>query len=90
LPSDASGSGPRSGNCWSAARVPLQGVEGVRSRLDERFQLLSADNRIGLRRHQTLRAALELRHSHLSETEQIVFRRAALQQQCETAARLSG
>jgi tetratricopeptide (TPR) repeat protein len=62
----------------AAARVPLLGVEGVRGRLDERFRLLSAGNRIALRRHQTLRAALEWSHGHLSETEQIVFRRIGI------------
>lgn len=62
----------------AAARVPLLGVEAVRSRLDERFRLLSAGNRIALRRHQTLRAALEWSHSHLSETERVVFRRIGI------------
>ena len=62
----------------AAARVPLLGVEGVRSRLDERFRLLSAGNRIALRRHQTLRAALEWSHSHLSAAERVVFRRIGI------------
>ncbi len=62
----------------AAARVPLLGVEGVRSRLDERFRLLSAGNRIALRRHQTLRAALEWSHGHLSGIEQMVFRRVGV------------
>lgn len=62
----------------AAARVPLLGVEGVRTRLDERFRLLSAGNRIALRRHQTLRAALEWSHGHLSGVEQIVFRRVGV------------
>ena len=62
----------------AAARIPLLGVEGVRSRLDERFRLLSAGNRIALRRHQTMRAALEWSHGHLSEAEQVVFRRVGI------------
>jgi predicted ATPase len=62
----------------AAARVPLLGVEGVRARLDERFRLLSAGNRIALRKHQTLRAALEWSHGHLSEVEQLVFRRLGI------------
>lgn len=85
----------------AAARVPLLGVEGVRSRLDERFRLLSARNRTALGRHQTLRAATEWSHSHLSGPEQVVFRRigvfaggfplrAAWQGRWETAARLRG
>ena len=55
--------------------MPLLGVEGVRERLDERFRLLTAGSRLALRRHQTLRAALEWSYSLLSETEQIVFDR---------------
>jgi predicted ATPase/class 3 adenylate cyclase len=57
----------------AAARVPLLGVEGVRERLDERFRLLTAGSRLALRRHQTLRAALEWSYSLLSEPEQAVF-----------------
>lgn len=59
----------------AAARVPLLGLEGVRMRLDDRFKLLSAGSRAVLRRHQTLRAALEWSHTLLSEPEQRVFRR---------------
>jgi predicted ATPase len=57
----------------AAARVPLLGVEGVRDRLDERFRLLTAGSRLALRRHQTLRAALEWSYSLLSEPEQKIF-----------------
>jgi predicted ATPase/DNA-binding winged helix-turn-helix (wHTH) protein len=57
----------------AAARVPLLGVEGVRDRLDERFRLLTAGSRLALRRHQTLRAALEWSYSLLSESEQKIF-----------------
>jgi predicted ATPase len=57
----------------AAARVTLLGVEGVRERLDERFRLLTAGSRLALRRHQTLRAALEWSYSLLSEPEQSVF-----------------
>jgi predicted ATPase/DNA-binding winged helix-turn-helix (wHTH) protein len=59
----------------AAARVSLLGLEGVRTRLDDRFKLLSAGSRAVLRRHQTLRAALEWSHTLLSEPEQRVFRR---------------
>jgi len=59
----------------AAARVPLLGVEGLRTRLDERFRLLTAGARTVLRRHQTLRAALEWSHGLLGEQEQVVFRR---------------
>nr|MDQ6925919.1 winged helix-turn-helix domain-containing protein [Candidatus Eremiobacteraeota bacterium] len=57
----------------AAARVPLLGVEGVRQRLDERFRLLTGGARVALRRHQTLRAALEWSHGLLTAPEQTVF-----------------
>ncbi|MEO8526592.1 MAG: hypothetical protein ABI460_17835, partial [Caldimonas sp.] len=62
----------------AAARVPLLGVEGLRSRLRERFSVLTAGARIVLRRHQTLRAALEWSHGLLSAEEQAVFRRIGI------------
>ena len=57
----------------AAARVPLLGAEGVRERLDERFHFLTAGSRLALRRHQTLRAALEWSYNLLSAPEQAVF-----------------
>jgi len=62
----------------AAARVPLLGVEGIRLRLRERFSVLTAGARIVLRRHQTLRAALEWSHGLLSAEEQAVFRRVGI------------
>jgi predicted ATPase len=59
----------------AAARVPFLGLEGVRERLDERFRLLTAGSRLALRKHQTLRAALEWSYSLLSPTEQRIFDR---------------
>jgi len=59
----------------AAARVPLLGVEGLRSRLDERFNVLTAGARVVLRRHQTLRATLDWSHGLLTPDEQTVFRR---------------
>ena len=59
----------------AAARVPLLGVDGLRARLGERFRLLTAGARTVLRRHQTLRAALEWSHGLLGEQEQVVLRR---------------
>ena len=56
----------------AAARVPLLGAEGLRSRLDERFQVLTASSRAVMRRHQTLRAALKWSHALLSGDEQRV------------------
>ncbi len=62
----------------AAARLPLLGVEGLRARLDERFNLLTAGARVVLRRHQTLRATLEWSHSLLTPDERTVFRRLAV------------
>lgn len=59
----------------AAARVGLLGVKGVRDRLDERFELLTAGARAAMRRHQTLRAALEWSHGLLTPDEQRVLRR---------------
>ena len=59
----------------AAARLPLLGVEGLRQRLGDRFRLLTAGSRTVLRRHQTLRAALEWSHALLGADEQAVFRR---------------
>lgn len=59
----------------AAARLPLLGIEGLRKRLDERFNLLTAGSRVVLRRHQTLRATLEWSHALLSPEQQTVFRR---------------
>jgi len=62
----------------AAARVPLLGVEGLRARLDERFNVLTTGARTALPRHQTLRAALEWSHALLSDAERTVFRRLAV------------
>jgi predicted ATPase/DNA-binding winged helix-turn-helix (wHTH) protein len=59
----------------AAARLPLLGVMGLRQRLDERFQVLTAGSRAVMRRHQTLRAALEWSHGLLDEPERAVLRR---------------
>ncbi len=59
----------------AAARLPLLGLDGLRTRLDERFKLLTAGSRVVLRRHQTLRAALEWSHALLTADEQAVLRR---------------
>jgi len=59
----------------AAARVPLLGVEGLCVRLNDRFRVLTAGARLALRRHQTLRAALEWSYGLLDAGEQAVFRR---------------
>jgi predicted ATPase/DNA-binding winged helix-turn-helix (wHTH) protein len=59
----------------AAARVLLMGVEGLRAKLSERFNVLTAGARAVMRRHQTLRAALDWSHDLLDLNEQRVFRR---------------
>ena len=59
----------------AAARVRLLGIEGLRAGLDERFNVLTGGTRAALRRHQTLRAALDWSYGLLSPDEQTVFRR---------------
>jgi hypothetical protein len=55
--------------------VATLGLSVVRDKLDARFKLLTGGARTRLRRHQTLRAALEWSYSLLGEQERIVFRR---------------
>jgi predicted ATPase len=59
----------------AAARVPLLGVEGLHARLNQMFNVLTGGTRMKLRRHQTLRAALEWSYGLLSADEQTAFRR---------------
>jgi predicted ATPase len=59
----------------AAARVAALGLRPVRDKLDARFKLLTGGSRATLRRHQTLRAALEWSHNLLNDDEQAVFRR---------------
>ena len=59
----------------AAARARLLGIEGLRARLDERFHVLTGGTRAVLRRHQTLRAALEWSYGLLTPDEQTVFNR---------------
>jgi predicted ATPase len=59
----------------AAARVPLLGVEGLCARLNDRFRVLTAGARLALRRHKTLRAALEWSYGLLTGDEQAAFRR---------------
>jgi predicted ATPase/DNA-binding winged helix-turn-helix (wHTH) protein len=59
----------------AAARVATLGLRPVRDKLDARFKLLTGGSRFTLRRHQTLRAALEWSHGLLGRAEKTVFRR---------------
>lgn len=62
----------------AAARVPGLGVYALHERLGERFRMLTGGARVSLRRHQTLRAALDWSHNLLGEDERKVFRRLAV------------
>ena len=59
----------------AAARVPMLSVHGLHARLDQMFNVLTGGTRMKLRRHQTLRAALEWSYGLLSADEQTAFRR---------------
>ncbi len=59
----------------AAARLPVLTVDGLRSRLNERLQVLTTHPRAALPRHQTLRSTLEWSHSLLEPGEQRVYRR---------------
>ena len=59
----------------AAARVPLLGLQGLHARLSQVFNVLTGGTRMKLRRHQTLRAALEWSYGLLSADEQSAFRR---------------
>ena len=58
-----------------AGRVPMLGLAGVRARMGEMLRLLTGDARVRLRRHQTLRAALDWSYQLLSPPEQRLLRR---------------
>ncbi len=62
----------------AAARSPALGIEGLASRLDDRFKLLTGGHRTALPRHQTLRATLDWSYELLPEGERIVLRRLAI------------
>ncbi len=59
----------------AAARVSMLGVQGLLARLDQMFNVLTGASRMRLRRHQTLRAALEWSYGLLTDDERAVFRR---------------
>jgi tetratricopeptide (TPR) repeat protein len=50
-------------------------VQGLQARLDRMFNVLTGASRMRLRRHQTLRAALEWSYGLLPDDERAVFRR---------------
>src|SRR5882672_1480548 len=62
----------------AAARTASLGLEGLASRLDDRFRLLTSGRRTALPRQQTLRATLDWSYDLLSKSEQMVLRRLAV------------
>jgi predicted ATPase/DNA-binding winged helix-turn-helix (wHTH) protein len=59
----------------AAARLPLLGLEGLRTRLDERLRLLRRRATIGGTRYDTLQGMVEWSHGLLQPDDQRVFRR---------------
>ena len=62
----------------AAARVKVLSVDQIRERLDDRFRLLTGGAKTALARHQTLQAAIEWSHDHLTGDEQRLFRQLAV------------
>ncbi len=58
----------------AAARVKVLSVEQIRSKLDDRFRLLTDGSRAGVPRHQTLLATIQWSYESLSESEQQLLR----------------
>jgi predicted ATPase len=61
----------------AAARVDLFGVDGLASRLNDCFSILTKGRRTALPRHQTLRATLDWSFELLSDAEKLVLPRLA-------------
>jgi non-specific serine/threonine protein kinase len=62
----------------AAARVDVLSVEQIASRLDDRFRLLATGQRLGLPRHQTLRAAVDWSFNLLSPEEAQLWSRLSV------------
>jgi predicted ATPase/DNA-binding winged helix-turn-helix (wHTH) protein len=62
----------------AAGRAAVFGVKDTAARQGCRLDLLKFGRRTANPRHQTLRAALDWSHDHLSEVERIVLRRVAI------------
>ena len=62
----------------AAARVSALGVEGLASRLDDRFRLLTGGARDALPRQRTLRATLDWSYDLLTVQEQLVLDRLSV------------
>jgi predicted ATPase/DNA-binding winged helix-turn-helix (wHTH) protein len=62
----------------AAARAVALGIDGLATRLNDRFQLLTGGRRTALPRHQTLRATLDWSYGLLTGDERLFFRRLAI------------
>lgn len=62
----------------AAARVPLLGLEPVRSRIANRLALLGDDHAVRQDRHRTLRAAIEWSYGLLPEIDRQILRRLSI------------
>src|SRR5215472_10537990 len=62
----------------AAARASTLGIQELVSRLDDCFSLLTEGRRTALRRHQTLRAALDWSYELLPASERVVLRRLSI------------
>lgn len=63
---------------FAAARVPLLGMAGVRSRLNDRLRLLAGGQRTTAPRHRSLQAALEWSHQLLAPRTQHILHLLAI------------
>jgi predicted ATPase/DNA-binding winged helix-turn-helix (wHTH) protein len=62
----------------AAARVKLLSVEEIRSRLDDRFRLLTGGSKTAMGRHQTLLATIQWSYDHLAPGQQQLLRRLSV------------
>ncbi len=62
----------------AAARMKILAVSEVRTRLQDRFRLLTGGSRTALSRHQTLRATIQWSYDHLTTDEQRLLRGLAV------------
>ena len=63
---------------FAAARTKVLSVEQIAARLDDRFRLLTHGTHTALRRHQTLRAAMDWSYDLLSDKERALLRRLSI------------
>ncbi len=62
----------------AAARVKTVGLDEIRARLENNFQLLAGGSRTAMPRQQTLRATMDWSHALLSDVERDLFRRLSV------------